>query len=122
MFGSKAVFSVGFGIDEDRHGQPISLIRRWRALRTIKRRAASAFGGFTLHRGQGGWFNGKRRLVLESSCVLTVCVDCPDGNWRGVAHDDFAAFCQLVGQDLGQAAVVVYYPDGSADISETVYL
>lgn len=69
--------SFGFGIGGDRDGSKIPDRIAQANLDCIKREVAYYFGGYSLHKIEGGWINGVSRLVEEPGYVMEVVVVLP---------------------------------------------
>lgn len=90
--------SVYIGIEKDRAGHQISDQTRANALIEIRRKAAAAFGGYTLFNGAGGWINDAGVLVEEASIRLDL--------YSTASYADVWQFAQEAGRLLDQSSIL----------------
>lgn len=78
----------------------------------LKKNLCTAFGGFTMTLGHGGWIDGHGEVIKDRVAIYDVAVDTErDGPWELIAR-----FAIDAGRKLGQDSVYVRYPNGEVDI------
>ena len=78
----------------------------------LRKNLASAFGGFTCFRGEGGWVDVNGNLIRDDVTIYDIAID----NDRDAPFDLLHRFAVEAGRALGQQSVYVRYPNGEVDI------
>jgi hypothetical protein len=98
---TKTRIEFTFGIGLDRTGGAISPSYAFDALRSIGKRAAVQFGGYTLLESSGGWVSPEGNLVTEPGRVMVIVTDTKTANLNVTDMAEFIA------TTLHQACVMV---------------
>ena len=92
-----------FGLDSRNDGTRNSECTIDSAIEAIEDTSLRKCGGFTLHRGKGGWIDPKGRTIKEEVLILTVC-----GTYARIK--EIAAIGKKM---LGPSAIYVKRPNGT---------
>lgn len=96
-------YSLIFGLGPKHDGTPNSDVDIAVALAAIEDAALQACGGFTLHRGKGGWLDPSGKVFKEDVAILMVA-----GRFSDI--EGIAAIGKRL---LGKQAIYVKQPDAS---------
>lgn len=92
-------WTIGTGLDKN--NEVISTMRGARLTNELKEAASLAFGGATVTKVSGGWFNPQGTYVTEDSIVLAVVIDAGSGEWETVE-----AFAKYARDKFNQGSVL----------------
>jgi len=96
-------YTLIFGLGPKTDGTPNTDVDVAIAFAAIEDTALKSCGGFTIHRGKGGWIDPTGKLFKEEVAILIV-----SGSYASI--EDIAAIGKRL---LGHAAIYVKKPDGS---------
>jgi hypothetical protein len=100
---SDSEYTLIFGLGPKNDGTPNSDVDLAVALAAIEDAALKTCGGFTIHRGKGGWIDPAGKIIKEDVAILMV-----SGSYRHIEQ------ISAVGKRLlGRTAIYVKKPDGS---------
>lgn len=100
---SNTEYTLVFGLGAKADGTPNSDVEIAIAIAALEDASLKGCGGFTVHRGKGGWKDPDGKIVKEEVAILMV-----SGNYDSIR--EIAATGKRL---LGTAAVYVKKPDGS---------
>lgn len=104
---SNTEYSLIFGLGAKADGTPNSDVDIAIAIAALEDAALKTCGGFTIHRGKGGWIDpSDKKVVKEEVAILIV-----SGRYESV--EEIAAIGKRL---LGLAAVYVKKPDGGTTL------
>jgi len=92
-----------FGLGPKADGTPNSDVDIAIAIAALEDASLKNCGGFTIHRGKGGWIDPSNMIIKEEVAILMV-----SGNYESI--QEIAAIGKRL---LGPTAVYVKKPDGS---------
>jgi hypothetical protein len=101
MSGSE--YTLIFGLGPKNDGTPNSDVELAIALAAIEDAALKTCGGFTIHRGKGGWIDPKGKTIKEEVAILMV-----SGTYKHIEQ-----ISGIGKRLLGRTAIYVKKPDGS---------
>lgn len=100
---SNTEYTLVFGLGPKADGTPNTDVDIAIALAAIEDTALKNCGGFTIHRGKGGWIDPSNKIIKEEVAILMV-----SGSLESI--QEIAAIGKRL---LGPTAVYVKKPDGS---------
>ena len=100
---SNAEYTLIFGLGPKNDGTPNSDVDLAVALAAIEDASLERCGGFTIHRGKGGWIDPNGKTIKEEVAILMV-----SGSYENI--EQIAAIGKKM---LGRTAIYVKKPDGS---------
>jgi hypothetical protein len=103
---STAEYTLIFGLGPKNDGTPNSDVELAVALAAIEDAALKNCGGFTIHRGKGGWIDPAGKIIKEEVAILMV-----SGSYRHI--EQISAIGKRM---LGRTAIYVKKPDGSTTL------
>lgn len=103
---TNAEHTLIFGLGPKSDGTANSDVDVAIALAAIEDAALKNCGGFTIHRGKGGWIDPAGKLFKEEVAILIV-----SGSYQNI--EEIAAIGKRL---LGHAAIYVKMPDGSTTL------
>ncbi len=99
-------YTLIFGLGPKNNGAPNTDVDLAIALAAIEDAALTSCGGFTIHRGKGGWIDPAGKTIKEEVAILIV-----SGSY---AHIE--AIAAIGKRLLGRTAIYVKKPDGSTTL------
>jgi hypothetical protein len=103
---SNTEYTLIFGLGPKNDGTPNTDVDLAIALAALEDAALKMCGGFTIHRGKGGWIDPGGKTIKEEVAILIVSGRYPD--IQGIA---------AIGKRmLGRTAIYVKKPDGSTTL------
>ena len=103
---SDTEYTLIFGLGPKNDGTPNSDVELAVALAAIEDASLEKCGGFTIHRGKGGWIDPAGKTIKEDVAILMV-----SGNYDSI--EEIAAIGKRM---LGRTAISVKKPDGSTTL------
>lgn len=103
---SNTEYTLVFGLGPKADGTPNTDVDIAIAIAALEDASLKYCGGFTIHRGKGGWIDPSNKIIKEEVAILMV-----SGNYESV--QEIAAIGKRL---LGPAAVYVKKPDGSTGL------
>ena len=103
---SDTEYTLIFGLGPKNDGTPNSDVELAVALAAIEDASLEKCGGFTIHRGKGGWIDPAGKTIKEDVAILMV-----SGNYDSI--EEIAAIGKRM---LGRIAIYVKMPDGSTTL------
>jgi hypothetical protein len=103
---SDSEYTLIFGLGPKNDGTPNSDVDLAIALAAIEDASLKSCGGFTIHRGKGGWIDPAGKTIKEEVAILMV-----SGSYRHI--EEIAAIGKRL---LGRTAIYVKNPDGSTTL------
>ena len=100
---SNTEYTLVFGLGPKADGRTNTDVDIAIAIVALEDASLKSCGGFTIHRGKGGWMDPNNKIVKEEVAILMV-----SGN-----YDCIQEIAAIGKQLLGPAAVYVKKPDGS---------
>lgn len=98
-----AEYTLIFGLGPKNDGTPNTDVDLAIALAAIEDQSLKTCGGFTIHRGKGGWIDPEGKTIKEEVAILMI-----SGSYASVV--EIAAIGKGM---LGRTAIYVKKPDGS---------
>ncbi|OYW53277.1 MAG: hypothetical protein B7Y80_08195 [Hyphomicrobium sp. 32-62-53] len=103
---SNTEYTLVFGLGPKANGSPNTDVDIAIAIAAIEDASLQLCGGFTLHRGKGGWMDPNNKIVKEDVAILMV-----SGSLENIQK------IAAIGKGLlGPTAVYVKKPDGSTSL------
>lgn len=103
-----------FGNQKTKEGKSISAETSSDAIQAILTEVASKFGGYTITRGHGGWYDTKREvLVVETAVIVNIAVIGIDQH--GI-HDTINGIASVIKSALDQDCVLVQLSYGTSEL------
>jgi hypothetical protein len=103
---SVSEYTLIFGLGPKNDSTPNTDVDLAIALTAIEDAALTNCGGFTIHRGKGGWIDPAGKTIKEEVAILMV-----SGSYTSIA--DIAAIGKRL---LGRTAIYVKKPDGTTTL------
>jgi hypothetical protein len=100
---SNTEYTLVFGLGPKNDGTPNTDVELAIALAAIEDASLKNCGGFTIHRGKGGWIDPEGKTIKEEVAILLV-----SGSYSSI--EEIAAIGKHL---LGRTAIYVKRPDGS---------
>jgi hypothetical protein len=100
---SNTEYTLVFGLGPKADGTPNTDVDIAIAIAALEDASLKSCGGFTIHRGKGGWMDPDNKIVKEEVAILMV-----SGSYESI--QEIAAIGKRL---LGPTAVYVKKPDGS---------
>jgi hypothetical protein len=100
---SATEYTLIFGLGPKNDGTPNTDVDLAVALAALEDESLKRCGGFTIHRGKGGWIDPNGHTIKEEVAILIV-----SGN-----YDSIEAIAAIGKRMLGRTAIYVKKPDGS---------
>jgi hypothetical protein len=100
---SNTEYTLIFGLGPKNDGTPNTNVELAIALAAIEDASLQNCGGFTMHRGKGGWIDPEGQTIKEEVAILMV-----SGSYARI--EEIAALGKRM---LGRTAIYVKNPDGS---------
>ena len=100
---SNTEYTLVFGLGPKADGTPNTDVDIAIAIAALEDASLKNCGGFTIHRGKGGWIDPSNKTIKEEVAILMV-----SGNYENIR--EIAAIGKRL---LGPTAVYVKKPDGS---------
>lgn len=100
---STAEYTLVFGLGPKADGTPNSDVDVAIAIAALEDASLASCGGFTLHRGKGGWIDPSGKTIKEEVAILMV----------SGSYDSVQQIAAIGKRLLGPTAVYVKKPDGS---------
>ncbi len=100
---SNTEYTLVFGLGPKSDGTPNTDVDIAVAIAALEDASLKSCGGFTIHRGKGGWIDPSGKIIKEEVAILMV-----SGSYDSIK--DIAAIGKRL---LGPTAVYVKKPDGS---------
>ena len=105
---------ITFGTGKTKDGKVISNRTVSTAYKAIYTEIASKFGGYTITNGIGGWYDAKRKVLVEETCQSA---DIAVINISQVGiQDTINDICSLIKSTLNQDCVLVQLSYGTSEI------
>lgn len=106
--------TITFGNQKTKEGNPI--IAGELAIRTILLKVASIFGGYTLTRGHGGWYDSERKVLVEETCVIINIAIVGDQPRQRAVEPKIYEIVALIKKLLDQDCVLVQLSHGTSEL------
>jgi hypothetical protein len=103
---SDTEYTLIFGLGPKNDGTPNTDVDLAIALAAIEDASLKSCGGFTIHRGKGGWIDPSGATIKEDVAILMV-----SGSYKCI--EEIAAIGKRM---LGRTAIYVKKPDGSTTL------
>lgn len=103
---SNTEYTLIFGLGAKNDGAPNTDVELAIALAAIEDASLQKCGGFTIHRGKGGWIDPAGKTIKEEVAILMV-----SGSYTSI--EEIAAIGKRM---LGRTAIYVKKPDGSTTL------
>jgi hypothetical protein len=103
---SDTEYTLIFGLGPRNDGTPNTDVDLAIALAAIEDASLKSCGGFTIHRGKGGWIDPSGTTIKEDVAILII-----SGSYENI--EDIAAIGKRM---LGRTAIYVKKPDGSTTL------
>lgn len=100
---SNTEYTLVFGLGPKANGTPNTDVDIAIAIAALEDASLQTCGGFTLHRGKGGWIDPDNKIVKEDVAILMV----------SGSFDSIRSIAAVGKELLGPTAVYVKKPDGS---------
>lgn len=100
---STAEYTLVFGLGPKADGTPNTDVDVAIAIAALEDASLESCGGFTIHRGKGGWIDPTGRTIKEEVAILMV----------SGSYDSVQQIAAIGKRLLGPTAVYVKKPDGS---------
>jgi hypothetical protein len=100
---SATEYTLIFGLGPKNDGTPNTDVELAVALAAIEDASLKDCGGFTIHRGKGGWIDPTGKTIKEEVAILMV-----SGSYASIE-----AIAAIGKRMLGRTAIYVKKPDGS---------
>ena len=100
---SNTEYTLVFGLGPKANGTTNTAFEVAIAIAALEDASLKSCGGFTLHRGKGGWMDPDNRIVKEEVAILMV----------SGSFDSIKEIADIGKRLLGPTAVYVKKPDGS---------
>jgi hypothetical protein len=102
----EAEYTLIFGLGPKNDGAPNTDVDIALALAALEDASLKTCGGFTIHRGKGGWIDPGGKTIKEEVAILIV-----SGSYKRI--EEIAAIGKTM---LGRTAIYVKKPDGSTTL------
>ena len=103
---SDTEYTLIFGLGPKNDGTPNTDVDLAIALAAIEDASLKSCGGFTIHRGKGGWIDPAGHTIKEEVAILIV-----SGSYANIE-----AIAAIGKRMLGRTAIYVKKPDGSTTL------
>ena len=103
---SNGEYTLVFGLGPKADGTPNTDVDIAIAISALEDASLKNCGGFTIHRGKGGWIDPSNRIVKEDVAILMV----------SGSYDSIREIAAIGKRLLGPTAVYVKQPDGSTNL------
>ena len=103
---SASEYTLIFGLGPKNDGAPNTDVDIAVALAALEDASLKNCGGFTIHRGKGGWIDPAGKAIKEEVAILMV-----SGSYANIE-----AVAAIGKRMLGHTAIYVKHPDGSTTL------
>ncbi len=98
-----AEYTLIFGLGPKNDGNPNTDVDVAVAVAALEDASLTRCGGYTIHRGKGGWIDPEGKIIKEEVAILIV----------SGSYEDIVEIAAIGKRMLGRTAIYVKKPDGT---------